>query len=85
LGLGALPRFESLGEARVPERPYFPNRLLFGLAGLVLGVAAGLGAALVAERRDPSVKGPEDLEELLPERLLAVIPLVRVPWFSRRG
>jgi succinoglycan biosynthesis transport protein ExoP len=85
LAPGAPPRFQILQQAQVPERPYFPNRLLFALTGLALGLALGLSAALVAERRDPSVKGPEDLRDLLPEPLLAEIPLVRLPRASRRA
>jgi uncharacterized protein involved in exopolysaccharide biosynthesis len=84
LSSGTLPRLRVLQVAPVPTRPYFPNRLAFGLVGLALGLAAGLGAALVAERRDPSVKGAEDLRALLPQPLLAEIPRVRVPRSSRR-
>ena len=81
----ALPRLRLVSEARAPERPYFPSRLVFGLVGLALGLAGGLGAALVAERRDPTVKDSEDLQELLPHPLLAEIPDVRVRRLFRRG
>ncbi len=78
LGRGAAARFELGEPARVPERPYFPDRLLFAVAGLAVGLALGLVCAAVAEIRDRSVKGPADLETILPQPLLAVIPEVRV-------
>ena len=71
-------RFEVVEPARVPQEPFSPNRPLFALFGLALGLALGLGAAVVAEHRDRSVKGPEDLEETLALPIIAVIPLVRV-------
>ena len=42
------------------------------------GAGAGSRVAAVAEIRDRSVKGPEDLETILPQPLLAIIPEVRV-------
>jgi polysaccharide biosynthesis transport protein len=71
------PRFELLQAAQVPVRPYFPNRVLLALVGLAAGLTLGLLTAVVAEARDPTVKGPEDLAEILPQPLLAAIPLVR--------
>ena len=78
LGRGAAARFELGEPARVPEGPYFPDRLLFAVAGLAVGLVLGLVWATVAEIRDRSVKGPEDLEAILPQPLLAIIPEVRV-------
>jgi hypothetical protein len=77
-------RFAVLRPASAPPAPSYPNRLLFALAGAALGLVLGLGTAVVAELRDGSVKGPEDLRELLPQPLLAEVPLVRVRRFSRR-
>jgi capsular polysaccharide biosynthesis protein len=50
---------------------------LFGLAGALLGLVLGLSAAVVAEQRDRSVKGPEDLDDILPVPLLTTVPEVR--------
>jgi polysaccharide biosynthesis transport protein len=77
LGRGVGPTFELQGAAQVPTRPYSPNRVLFALAGLAAGLMLGLVAALVAEVRDRSVKGPEDLAKILLQPLLAEIPFVR--------
>ena len=75
---GPMLRFERVREAAVPELPESPSRLLFVLMGLVGGLAIGVLAAVVAEQRDASVRGPEDLADVLPVPLLATLPLVRV-------
>ena len=76
LSQGPLVALEILENATVPEAPYIPDRRLFGLGGLVLGMALGLGLALVAESRDHSIKGPEDLQQVLLQPLLTTIPFV---------
>lgn len=81
---GPLARFEIVESAKVPQAPYFPDRRLFALGGLVLGVALGLGLALLAEFRDHSIKGPADLREALPQPLLCEIPFVNVRHSRRR-
>jgi uncharacterized protein involved in exopolysaccharide biosynthesis len=74
-GFGA--RFELLAPARVPETSESHDPLGFGLAGALAGILIGLAAAVVAELRDRSVKGPEDLEDVLPVPLLTTVPEVR--------
>jgi polysaccharide chain length determinant protein (PEP-CTERM system associated) len=69
-------RFKVLDPAHPPDSSYFPNRPVFALAGLVLGLTFGLGLAFAAEFLDHSVKSTEDLEELLPFPLLASIPRI---------
>jgi uncharacterized protein involved in exopolysaccharide biosynthesis len=78
LGGAAAPRFAVLQPAAIPSAPCFPNRVLFALVGLSLGLAAGLAAAMVAESRDLSVKSAADLRKILTPPLLAEIPFVRV-------
>lgn len=78
-GRGPVARFELLTPARLPAAPESSNPALFGLAGALVGLLLGLGAAVVAEQRDRSVKGPEDLDDILPVPLLATLPEVRVP------
>jgi polysaccharide chain length determinant protein (PEP-CTERM system associated) len=68
--------FEVLDPARLPEHHTFPNQPLFILGGLILGVALGLGSALLVEIFSSHVLSLEDLESTLPVPVLAVLPLV---------
>ena len=77
-GRGPGVRFKLLGAAAIPPAPESASPVAFGLVGALTGLALGLVAALVAEYRDSSVKGPEDLAEILPVPLLATLPEVRV-------
>jgi uncharacterized protein involved in exopolysaccharide biosynthesis len=76
-GRGPIARFELLADATLPATPESPDPVLHGLAGALVGLLLGLLAAVVAEHRDRSVKGPEDLEDILPVPLLATLPEVR--------
>ncbi len=77
LGRAQAVRFELLRSAVVPDRPESAGLWLFALAGAALGLVLGLAAALLAEMRDATVKGPEDLAHILQAPLLATVPLVR--------
>lgn len=77
-------QFRIVDSAFLPERPSFPRRSHFALAGLLLGLAAGLGLALLADVMDQSIKDVGDLETLLPFPQLAVIPFIDPRRDSRR-
>ncbi len=67
-------QFRVLDPPSLPERPSFPNRSLFSLAGLGAGLAVGLGMAQLAESRDKSMRTKRDVEFYLGARTLALIP-----------
>jgi succinoglycan biosynthesis transport protein ExoP len=67
-------QFRILDPAHFPERRDFPNRMLFALAGLCLGILAGLATAFGAEFLDHSIQTAQELESLLPYKVLATIP-----------
>jgi hypothetical protein len=71
---GPHSRFEIVRDATAPEQAEPRGLAPLALAGALLGLAIGLGAAVVAEQRDHSVKGPEDLAGILPVPLLALLP-----------
>ena len=66
-------RFRILDPANLPEKPYFPRPALVIGLGFILGLFAGLGASLIAEFADSSVKDAHELEAL-PYPVLARIP-----------
>ena len=76
LGRAPSGRFELLRSAPVPEAPESRGLALVALLGGALGLLLGGVTASVAELRDDTVRGPEDLAGL-GHLLLATIPLVR--------
>jgi polysaccharide chain length determinant protein (PEP-CTERM system associated) len=54
-------RFTLVESARLPEKPYKPNRLAIVLIGIVLGIGAGVGFASIIEFSDTSFRDGESL------------------------
>ena len=69
-------KFSLLHAPTVPRRPYFPNRLGIILLGVLLGCGVALGAAAFADVYDPTVRGSEDLEEIMEAAPLGAIPML---------
>jgi uncharacterized protein involved in exopolysaccharide biosynthesis len=69
-------RFRILDPAHVPERPFFPNLIVFLTAGIVLGLTAGVAAAVLAEILDHSFTSLPDVEAALPYPVLSAIPYI---------
>jgi polysaccharide chain length determinant protein (PEP-CTERM system associated) len=69
-------RFRILDPANLPERPSFPSRKLFLLAGVLLGLALGVATAFAADFFDHSIRSVRELEETLPFPVLAHIQLI---------
>ena len=67
-------RFKVLDPAYLPEESVFPNRPLFGMAGVALGLVIGLVLSFVAEYFDHSIKSPQELETVVPFPVLATFP-----------
>jgi polysaccharide chain length determinant protein (PEP-CTERM system associated) len=79
-------RFRMLDPASLPDKPVFPKPPMFIALGLLLGCAAGIGAALLAEYLDPTVKDGEVLQAVQEYPLLATIPHIdgeTGPWRRR--
>jgi len=67
-------RFTLIDPARLPEKPFKPNRKAIILIGIVLGIGAGIGMGALREFADNSVRKPENLTALTSFPVLAVIP-----------
>jgi polysaccharide chain length determinant protein (PEP-CTERM system associated) len=77
-------RFTLIDPARLPEKPFKPNRLAIGLIGLVLGIGAGVGFAALREFSDQSIHSPQDLARLSDLPLLVSIPGILTPHDRRK-
>ena len=67
-------RFKVLEPARLPEKPFKPNRTSVFLIGLGIALALGIGAAAIAELRDTSVYTETDLASRFGIQVLATVP-----------
>jgi polysaccharide chain length determinant protein (PEP-CTERM system associated) len=78
-------QFRILDPARVPMRPFSPNRLQLNSLGSALGLALGLGLVLLLEWRDTSLKNDDDVRIALWVPVLALVPMMRTPAEIRRA
>lgn len=72
-------RFTLIDPARLPEKPFKPNRLAIALIGLVLGIGAGVGVAALREFSDRSIHSPLDLARVSALPLLVSVPSIQTP------
>jgi polysaccharide chain length determinant protein (PEP-CTERM system associated) len=69
-------QFKVLDPARVPERPFSPNRLLINLGGAGGGFALGAVIMLALEFMDTTLKSEENVIRLLNVRVLGLVPMM---------
>jgi uncharacterized protein involved in exopolysaccharide biosynthesis len=69
-------RFTMIEPPLPPEKPISPNRFLILAMGFVLSAAAGLGAAMLRDSLDVSVRSVQDVRALLSIPPLAAIPVI---------
>jgi polysaccharide chain length determinant protein (PEP-CTERM system associated) len=69
-------QFKILDPARVPERPFSPNRLMIVAIGAVFGLLPGLALIGFLEYRDSTFKTEADIQRLLQLPVLALVPLM---------
>jgi capsular polysaccharide biosynthesis protein len=69
-------QFKVLDTARLPEKPFSPDRLLFYLSGLGGGLAFGIGLVGLLEYRDSTLRTDHDVITALALPVLATIPAI---------
>ena len=77
-------QFNVLDPARLPERPFSPNRPLMILAGLAAGLAFGVGLAGLLEFRDTTLRSDADIRATLALPLLGELPVIQTLSERRR-
>ncbi|MCG8551342.1 MAG: hypothetical protein MI799_13150 [Desulfobacterales bacterium] len=69
-------RFSLVEAARLPEKPFKPNRVAIVLIGIVLGLGAGVGLTALIEFSDSSFSNVEALSKSVGPPALAEIPVI---------
>jgi polysaccharide chain length determinant protein (PEP-CTERM system associated) len=77
-------QFNVLDPARLPERPFSPNRPVILAAGFALGLLLGFGLAGWLEYRDRSLRSDADVRAALGLPLLGEIPVLQTVYERRR-
>jgi polysaccharide chain length determinant protein (PEP-CTERM system associated) len=67
-------QFKLLDPARLPEKPFSPNRQQLNMIGMAVGLAVALAIVALLEYRDSSLKTDDDVVFSLSLPVLAVIP-----------
>lgn len=70
-------QFSILDPARLPERPFSPDRRRLNIFGILGGLAIGLALVAFVEYRDRSFKSDEEIGMVLGLPVLAVVPLMK--------
>lgn len=68
-----------LEPARIPTAPIEPNRMTLMLLGFVLGLGAAFSTASLADMLDNTIRGSRDIESLLHQAPIAMIPFIDSP------
>jgi polysaccharide chain length determinant protein (PEP-CTERM system associated) len=69
-------QFRVMDSPNLPEKPSFPNRLMFAAGGFGGGIFFGLALAVLLEIKDKSLRNEQDIEAVLQLPTLAMIPTV---------
>jgi polysaccharide chain length determinant protein (PEP-CTERM system associated) len=77
-------RFKVLEPARLPLRPFSPNRLQLNMIGIAASLAFGVALIALVEYRDRTITTADELLRVLQLPVLAVVPLMPPPGATRR-
>jgi polysaccharide chain length determinant protein (PEP-CTERM system associated) len=77
-------QFQLLDPARVPGRPFSPDRQRMNLMGMAVGLGIGLVIVGLLEYFDSTLKTDDDVARVLGVSVLAVVPLMQTDQERRR-
>jgi uncharacterized protein involved in exopolysaccharide biosynthesis len=77
-------RFTVVSQPDSPKRPAFPNRGVFSLIGLAVGIVLGLAIAGVVEFSDDRIHSENEVTRIVRAPVLASIPPIPTPEEGRR-
>lgn len=77
-------KFKIIEPARFPLKPIKPDKIKFGLMGLVLGAMAGFGCIYLVEYSDQSFRGVEELKSFIDIPVLGVISKIITEEYLRK-
>lgn len=69
-------QFKIIDIARLPERPFSPDRTIYNLGGLAGGLVLGLALVGLIEFKDSSFRNDQDIVAVLSLPVLATIPQI---------
>lgn len=69
-------QFRILDAARVPERPFSPNRTRLNAIGTLAGLGLAMAVVLLLEYRDTTLKSDEDVRVVTGLPVLAFVPVL---------
>ena len=72
-------QFKVIDPARLPEKPYSPDRRTFNSLGSLAGLAVGLGLVVMLEFMNTSFRTEDDVVSVLALPVLAAIPAIVTP------
>jgi len=76
-------RYKIIEPATLPLQPVYPDRIRITVLGLALGLVLGVGAVLLAEILDTSLRSIDETESVLGLKVLGTIPKIEARKNSR--